>query len=1265
MNRLNLFLLSLLCMASFQGRGAMLNLPQSPVNLTTPVPPNIMFDLDDSGSMDWEYLGRVFWEGCAYDPNFTGSFSSTTVCGSQWSGDPGFRSYANGAYKNFNYIYNNSTNVYNSVNSGGCGSTSTTAGFNAIEACPAAGTADWRVFSPAQNYMFYNSSTTYSPWIGYCASGTLCASANFTAALDYPVSGMPGYTNVRNLNGFTYEVWVDDKGFSGTRPLRASSVNVTTGANGLVDLWDSHVSIVLNDSNAQVYYTTYAPNSTGLRPTKTLMATLSGSACYNALGTSALVNSIAAGTLSWSSQDDSDCLTIAQAKQNVANWYQYARRRSMAARGTIAYIINQYPNFNYGINTINNDFFIQVPPSGTTNFTTYNNNIVNTILNYQWQSQGTPNRSGLARIGQYYKNQLTGKTNPITSACQQNYAILMTDGYWDTGDTLPSGIADNDGDGVSQTLADVAYYYYRNTLQSSWAANQVIPNTWDPATWLHMVTFTVGFGVAGNLVAGSDGWPNPPLAINGNWGNPFNSQAAKADDLWHAAFDSRGNYVSAQDPTDAANSLAAILANIAQRNASYSSVAQNSSVLNTSSAVFQATVNGTQGDVEAFPISTTGVLSTTPIWSANCKLTGGTCLNPVGNNATPNPSNRVVITRNWTGANNGIAFQFPTNYTSYKVSGSLPPNLANLMANAPYTANTTTSSQITANQAYGTALVGYLRGVRTQEQQNGGSYGFRNRAGILGDIIDSSPIYVPPPYRNYPDTLESAAYSSFKSTYANRTPVVYVGANDGMLHGFNATTGSEVVAYVPGVRQIYQNLPNLSLTNYTHNFFVDGTPTEADMFLNGAWRSILTGYLRNGGQGIYGIDITNPSNFTEANASNIYKWEFTDQDDPDLGYVEGNVTVGKIYTSSTQSQWAVIFGNGYNNSQADGYASTTGKAYLFVLLPGLFTGTWTLNTNYFKIPVGSGTVSSPNGLSSPYLVDVNGDYIVEYAYAGDLQGNMWKFNFTGKNPANWSTSASLLFTASYASAGDQPITEQPVVGAHPNGISNGVMVYFGTGQYLQTADNSTTGQTTQSFYAIWDPLAATTTTVPKSKLLQQTIIGEATANGGTFRIVSNNTINWTTTPGPQNSGWYMNLIESTASSNLGERSITQPVLRNDNVIFSTLLPSSNACVPGGTSWLMEVSASNGGTPNQTPFDVNNDGHFSSADYVTVTINGRNYNQAVAGLQSAVGMTGTPAVLVAPDKSSETKVLSGSQGLGAVNENPATGPSGRQNWRQLY
>lgn len=1265
MKRTTLFSATLLLgLSSPQIMGALLNLSQTPIFLGGNTPPNVFIQLDDSGSMDWEFMQGGYWEACAYDPNITGTPSLVTSCGTFWTGDNGLRSYGNGAFRNFNYIFNNANNVYANLNGNGCDSTWIV---NEIEACPEAGVKDWRAFSSGLNQMYFNPEISYGPWLYNCTTGTACANASLTAARSYPVSGVTGYTSTRDLRGWTYEVWIDDKGYSGTRPLRGVLTNPTTGANGEVDLWDSHVTIQMFDTNQiKVSSTTYNPNLVSINPTTVLQATLTDtSACYNVLGSPDLVANIFKGTYSYTSTGADGCKTIGQAQQDFANWYQYNRRRSLAARGAIAYVITQYPFFRYAFNTINDAFFVQAPAAGVTDYTTQNNSILNQLMTMTWKQEDTPLRIGLDRTGQYYFNKLSGKPTPIVEACQGNYAILMTDGFWnDSSGSLTSGISDNDGDGVSKTLADVAYYYYKTDLST--LSNVVVPNAFDPATWQHMVTFTMAYGLTGNLVAGNDGWPTPALAINGNWGNPFSDDLAKVDDLWHAAFNTKGNYFGSQDPATSGTALASIFSNIALRNASNTSAAQNSTVLNTNSQVYQATFNTAnwQGDVLAFPLSNTGVLNTTPLWSANCKLTGGRCLNPVGTNTAQVPNNRAIITRNWTGANNGIAFRWPANYSTFKVSGSLPTNMANFLANAPFTANTSTGSQITANQAYGSALVDYLRGVRGNEVQNGGSYGFRNRTSILGDIVDSNPVYIAPPFRFYPDTLEASAYSAFKTTYANRTPMLFVGANDGMLHGFNANTGAEIMGYIPGVRQIYQNLPALSKTTYTHFYYADGSPVEGDVYFSSAWHTIVASSLKNGGQGIYALDVTNPANLTEANAAQTYLWEFTDENDPDLGYVQGNVVIAKVRTSATTSKWAVIVGNGYNNSQADGFASTTGKAALYILfIEQGIGGNWVADTSYIKIPVGTGSVTTPNGLGAPYAIDINNDYVVDYVYAGDLQGNIWKFDLTNATPTNWKNSTTNLFTASFSTAGDQPITGPLVVGPHPNGLASGVMIYFGTGKYLEPGDDSTTGQTTQAFYGIWDKLNGTTVT--KSNLLQQTITSEIVPPQSTtsYRSVSNSPIKWTTPN--QNLGWYINLIVSGAASNNGERQVSQPVLRNKNVIFTTLIPNADVCSFGGSSWLMELNAENGGQPTLNIFDINNDGQFTNADYIDIGTNGNHVYVPAAGQKSTVGMTGTPAIMLAPDKKSETKVLSGSQGIGTVQENPATGNSGRQNWRQLY
>jgi len=1233
--------------------GAVLNLSQTPLFTATYVAPNVFFELDDSGSMDWEVTVKPYWHFCSYDPNATGSYS-LTQCGSLVDNDGLMRSYGNGNYRYFTYLFNTGDNLYSDDCNDG--------NYNSIQSCTSAGDKEWRIYSSDLNSVYYNPSTTYTPWVGACTdAGAACANASFSAARSNPRQGTTGYRTTRDLAGTFYVVWIDDRGYNTAdgRPLRALSVNATSTANGEVDLWDSHVKIQFNSGDVKVWRSSYIPTALGLGETETLSATLSGGSCYNVLGNADLVRQVASGALSYTSTDAAGCRTIAEAKTNLANWYQYGRRRSFAAKNAVGNIVARFPNYRYGINVINNtdNFFIEVPASSVTDYTSHNANLLTSLYRFDWDPLGTPLRTGLLRAGEYFKNSLSNKVDPIIYPCQQNFTILFTDGYWnDNNGGLPH-IGDNDFDGIAKTLADVARYYYLTDLSPM--ANQVIPNAYDPATYQHMVTFTIGFGVAGLLQdTDDDGWPNPPLATNGNWGNPYNSDAEKVDDLWHAAFNSKGAYLNAQDASSITDSLAKILANIAERSASAAPVAQNSTVLNSNSQVYQAifNTNNWTGDLLAFPIGVNNQLATTPAWSAACSVTGGTCAQTGATLPIIPATNRVIFTRNFTGANNGIAFRWPSNYTTYKVSGSLPTNLAEFLGYAPYSANTSNSTEIAANQAYGQQLLNYLRGDRSQERLKNATYNFRDRTNVLGDIVNSSPMYVGPPARLFPDNLEASPYSAFKATYATRTPIIYVGANDGMLHGFAAADGLEKIAYVPGARQVYDKLPTLSISPYSHVYFADGSPTESDVYYSGAWHTILASALGNGGQSLFAIDITNPTQFTEANAANLYLFEFGDLDDPDFGYVQGQPIIAKVRTSATTSKWAIIVNNGYNSTQADGYASTTGKACLFILfIEQGINGTWVADNNYIKIPVGSADLVNPNGLSTPYAVDIDQDYIVDYVYAGDIKGNLWKFDLRNTTPTNWKNNTSLLFAASNATAGDQPITASPVVGPHPNGLNYGVMVYFGTGKYLELTDNTTSGQVTQSFYGIWDKLAGAT--VSKTALVQQSITDEATVGTNSFRAVSSNSINWTT-----NLGWYMNFVVN--GSNNGERQISQPILRNLNVIFTTMTPSASVCDFGGNSWIMELDAASGGAPQLSPFDTNNDGLFTEDDSLTVTVSGNPVKRKIGGMKSSAGITGTPAVMLSADKSKEVKVTSGSQGLSTIIENPGTS-GGRQNWRQLY
>jgi type IV pilus assembly protein PilY1 len=313
-------------------------------------------------------------------------------------------------------------------------------------------------------------------------------------------------------------------------------------------------------------------------------------------------------------------------------------------------------------------------------------------------------------------------------------------------------------------------------------------------------------------------------------------------------------------------------------------------------------------------------------------------------------------------------------------------------------------------------------------------------------------------------------------------------------------------------------------------------------------------------------------------------------------------------------KWAVIVGNGLNSSEADGAQSPDNDndglpdshAVLYILFiegPGN-DGVWDLGTEYVKLDTGVGTTQDPkgqnrpNGLSSVFPVDKDGDFVTDYIYAGDLFGNVWRFNMTETSSSNWypaeydgdnliDGTPTPLFTALDAGGNSQPITTQIQVGKHPNGISHGVMVYFGTGKYLEAGDELPDTSTTQTFYGIWDKdfdgVGPTIDVLDaldglkkkgyaRSELQQQAINAEdstQTLSDGSvvnlnavYRRVTDNAITWDTATTTGVHGWYLDLLLS-GGSNEGEMVITDPVLRGNAVVFTTLVPSDNPCVAGG------------------------------------------------------------------------------------------------------
>ncbi len=537
----------------------------------------------------------------------------------------------------------------------------------------------------------------------------------------------------------------------------------------------------------------------------------------------------------------------------------------------------------------------------------------------------------------------------------------------------------------------------------------------------------------------------------------------------------------------------------------------------------------------------------------------------------------------------------------------------------------------------GEARLEYLRGSRVHE---GAGNNYRTRAHLLGDVVHSAPYYVgePPFYPSF-----APGYAAFRDAYKTRTKMVYIGANDGMLHGFDATSGEEALAYVP--RAVFANLSELTSPGYVHRYYVDGSPTIGDAHGDfgllrcdsgsPCWRSVLVSGLRHGGQGVFALDVTNPEDFDEDNAGKLVLWEFTDGDNSDLGYTYSQPSIVRM----ANNRWAAVFGNGYNNTEADADVSSTGHAVLYIVfLDGGLDGLWTENIDYIKIDTGVGTDKVLNGLATPAVVDIDGDYTADIIYAGDLQGNLWRFDVRKSDPAQWKNpGAQLLFNANA-----KPITTRPEVGIHPQD-PEGLLIYFGTGKYLEQTDHTTAGVPTQTFYAIWDE-DTTATDVPHNTLRQQTL--EGLANGA--RVTSNHATDWT-----QHAGWYMDLETP------GERSVSRSVLRNDRIIFTTFIPDAQVCGTSGTGWLMELNAFSGSRLDFPPFDLNGDHKFDDQDLVDFN----SEKVAISGLPSPEGILSTPAILTAGKF--EQKYSGGSSGkVFVTTENPGPGARGRQAWRTL-
>ncbi|MDH5445378.1 MAG: PilC/PilY family type IV pilus protein [Gammaproteobacteria bacterium] len=630
-------------------------------------------------------------------------------------------------------------------------------------------------------------------------------------------------------------------------------------------------------------------------------------------------------------------------------------------------------------------------------------------------------------------------------------------------------------------------------------------------------------------------------------------------------------------------------------------------------------------------------------------------------------------------------------------------------------------------------LINYIRGYRGCEVQNtpdddanctdGDVYSFRNRYSLLGTIVNSGPLLIPKPSSRYPDqwgsdSIESvgcpatssddaSCYSTFKADKSDRSNVLYVGGNDGMLHAFDAgrpdnpltdtdesrdATLDEKFAYIPN--KIISKLGSYGDINYNHKYMVDATPTVIDAYdsTTNTWKTILVSGLNKGGQGVFALDVTNIGKDGQSFSAENVLWEFTDEDSAELGYTFSRPAVIRMhYTVSGKDvgRWVAVFGNGYNNSFADGRASTTGQAMLYFV--DVFTGNLikTIPTNYgFTKDPANPTVSDndpntydasqsrPNGLSTVAPIDINNDLIVDYIYAGDVYGNMWRFDVSSGNTGHWAIYGKgtgtdrdkPIFVATHPS-NSQSITSRPAVA---RAGYQGIMLYFGTGKYLGASDNLDTGSI-QTFYGLLDnpevsggSVITRDTTIDvgsgetEPEMTPQTFTEHDVSFTHNSTIYTHKVREHSTAATTNNyRSWYVDLKASNAGATaLGERIVYSPIVRggfNKRVILTSIIPSAQSCTGGGTSWLMELDAKNGNKTSEPVFDLNADTKLDSYD------NG--VNDKVYNGWSHDGINSSPTIIVSDGV--ENKYMSSSSGnIVRITEALPSGSKGRQSWRQL-
>ncbi|MBF6024698.1 pilus assembly protein [Lysobacter niastensis] len=1206
------------------GKDVQAGIAQQPLTIGTRVKPNLMLVIDNSGSMDGEGLyptndGALWWD--TGNRGFWGSSSGR-------GGGAGLNfnnvGDANSTWKKYVYLFPVEPRIYADADN------------DHFAVPPTLEFAFAR--SPDYNGQYYNPAVTYAPWPSEGAT-------TFAAATPAAVKTDPLGTTTINVTGNVTHSFRLHPGMhkpDGT----AMRTNELTNNNDVVGRnydFTYKVATYYSRRTEASAYTVGGNNYNCSTPAPAAYA-----AFFSNPGSASFSNGVVALA------PDGYCLTRTEIAsgtpemQNFANWFQYHRKRHLALRAGMGEAFNDISGIRLGGTPINNR------PNNVTmyDFDTQRSSVYDWFYGIGGNNGGTPNREGLKFAGDQFDSTSTGI---VQHACQKNFVLQFTDGFSTPSTSSGVGNADNNKgtpyqDAYSNTIADIAMKYYTR-IRTDLASGQVpVPvgcraANRDPQLDCnsnpHVNHYGITLGAQGNIFGVTHQRVADAYTAAPAWVDPTAQRSpVQVDDLYHASVNGRGEMLNARSSTELTNRLRQALESIISNSeGSGSRTASSSTRAGGGSLLFQAHFDASQwtGELAAHEIQTGGTVSSTPRWSAAGSI--------------PAHGVRNIYFRNASGQRTSFAWDQLT--TAQQASFNLNP------------ANTSQSD------GAGQRRVAWIRGDRSvQGVPTPGTVRLRERASSLGDIVNSSPRYVGTDNFGY-DRLPSGAdgrdsYQAFRFGKADRTAMVYIGANDGMLHAFRASDGVEQWAFIPsefmaaGLGQS-PALAQLPRSDYTHRYYVDGQPVAGDAYFGNAWHTVLVTTMGAGGRSIVAIDVSNP---TAATAPEVL-WEFTH---PDLGYVMGQPSIQRM----ANGRWAAIFGSGYGLNKS---------AKLFIV--DIETGELMTGPANARAPIDTDPDYNPasnpaNGLSPPYPVDTNGDSVIDMIYAGDLMGNLWRFDVDSSSTNNWrvhhgqandprplvTVCASGNVNNIYAcpAASRQPITVRPVVGRGP--YAAGQTIYFGTGKFFEDGDNSLTAGATgpvQSFYAIYDDNANNRAVVAgRSELLQQTIQNEVTLpNVGSYRVTSRNALT------TSHKGWYVDLIYSAAGF-LGERVVADPVLQGGRIIFTTLMPG-DACSGGSDGWLMELQARDGGRFDSPILDINGDGLFtvSTPGNQGDTITHNNQQVPASGVKSTVGGLQTPSIINVPGQGLQKKIMSGATGnIQEVGERD-TLPRGRTSWRQFW